>query len=340
MLYRMWNSKKPRLRNRTWRCQVEGLERRDLLAANPLAAAGAMLGGIGGVGIAGRGGGEAGNGGPVDVAPGQYGEQVQDGTQCNTTVVSGELTVAETESVMHMVNEEKLAHDVYMTLGELWSSTVFERIASSESQHMTAMATICAQHELDNPVEGLERGQFSDPAFTNLYAELVTSGSTSLLSAYRVGAKIEELDIVDLQESFKVVEKSDIVQVYENLLSGSRNHLRSFAHQIEQLDGEYVPEYLTQDAYEAIVDSPYEAGRVDRVLQGYGNRNSNGDTPVGQQQGTGEVVGQRDRDRLRDRIVLREDSVATAKQRSQLREAAKDRLFAQLSLCDRVRCVL
>ena len=46
---------------------------------------------------------------------------------------------------------------------------------------------------------------------------------------YRVGVKIEELDIKDLKDSLATVQSTDVRRVYQNLLRASENHLRAFS---------------------------------------------------------------------------------------------------------------
>ena len=79
-------------------------------------------------------------------------------------------------------------------------------------------------------------------------------GSQSLGNALKVGAAIEEIDILDLQEYMKIIEERAIRQVYENLLKGSENHLRAFTSTLEKQTGEiYQPQYMTEDAYNEII---------------------------------------------------------------------------------------
>jgi len=47
-----------------------------------------------------------------------------------------------------------------------------------------------------------------------------------------VGITIEDLDIKDLQEKLKITDNNDVKMVFENLMKGSRNHMRSFYKQI------------------------------------------------------------------------------------------------------------
>jgi hypothetical protein len=86
----------------------------------------------------------------------------------------------------------------------------------------------------------------------------------SLEQALRVGALIEEVDILDLEDALTQTEKADIVRVYSNLLSGSENHLRSFTSQLSrQLGITYEPVQLDQEHYQQIIsDQPGRRGRA------------------------------------------------------------------------------
>ncbi len=144
---------------------------------------------------------------------------------------TGQLSRQEIESVLLMREEEKLARDVYVTLGETWNVAIFANIAQSESRHMAAMARLIQRHNLTDPVVDNTVGVFSNSKFTQLYQDLVRTGSVSLQDAYGVGVQIEELDIADLKEGLTSVTHSDVQRVYGNLLRGSQNHLRAFTSQ-------------------------------------------------------------------------------------------------------------
>jgi hypothetical protein len=63
--------------------------------------------------------------------------------------------------------------------------------------------------------------------------------------------------------------------VFENLLKGSRNHLRAFVSTMARQTGETVqPQYLSQDAYDAIINSATETG-------GHGNGRGTGNGNYG-----------------------------------------------------------
>jgi hypothetical protein len=76
-----------------------------------------------------------------------------------------------------------------------------------------------------------------------------------LIEALRVGAAIEEIDILDLQEYLDQTDSADIQQVYSSLLQGSENHLRAFVSVLEQQAASYQFQFLSAGAFEAIVNT-------------------------------------------------------------------------------------
>ncbi|HJL04555.1 MAG TPA: DUF2202 domain-containing protein [Polyangiaceae bacterium LLY-WYZ-15_(1-7)] len=158
-----------------------------------------------------------------------------------------------------MRREEKLARDVYLALAERHDLPIFEHIAGAEQRHMDAVGRLLARRDLADPIEGLERGQFGDPRFDRLYAELLAAGAT-LEGALRVGLRIEEMDIDDLREALDGTVEPDVQFVFSNLLRGSRNHLRAFHRQLARRGGTYTAQHLSQAELERIAASAHEPG--------------------------------------------------------------------------------
>jgi len=170
------------------------------------------------------------------------------------------LDATETEYLVYMREEEKLARDVYITFFETWSLPVFDNISDSEETHTTQVEDMLEKYRVPDPVVDDTVGVFVNPDLASLYTTLVGQGYASSLAALYVGAAIEELDMIDLQEAIDASDNADVRQLYENLMSGSRNHLRAFVGQIEDLGIVYEAQYLTQEEVDLIVDSPVERG--------------------------------------------------------------------------------
>jgi len=177
------------------------------------------------------------------------------------------LTQAEIDEALFMREEEKLARDVYDELAAYWLAQVgavpvvniADNISNSEQKHMDSMKAVLDCYGLPDPVDSAETpGMFINPELAQLYTTLTTRGRASQLDALKVGALIEEVDIEDLQESIEISQQAYTDAVYENLMCGSRNHLRAFAGQIIKTEGSYTAQVLDQAMVDAIINSPRE----------------------------------------------------------------------------------
>ncbi len=172
------------------------------------------------------------------------------------------LSAAEQDSLIYMREEEKLARDVYSSFDQLWGASlpIFDNISDSEATHTEAVLKLLQRYGLPDPAAVTVAGQFINQDLQALYVQMLASGSASLIDALKVGAAIEEVDIIDIQAALVYVDNQDIRLVYENLLKGSRNHLRSFVQTLQQKGVVYVPQYLSPADYQAIISSPMERG--------------------------------------------------------------------------------
>lgn len=161
------------------------------------------------------------------------------------------LTPAEVDALLFMREEEKLARDIYMALGEMWGLRVFENISSSEIAHMDAVLELLDRYDVSDPALG--PGEFTNPELQALYDELIALGSQSPVDALNVGATIEDVDIVDLETRINQTDNEDIRLVFSNLLAGSENHLRAFTRQLDRNGVDYEPQYMTPERYEEII---------------------------------------------------------------------------------------
>jgi len=171
------------------------------------------------------------------------------------------LSVAEAEDLVYMREEEKLAHDVYITFYKQWGLQIFTNIADSETIHTETVKSLLDNYGLTDLALD-QVGAFTNTNLQALYDQLVDRGMASAMEALHVGAFIEEVDMADLQHAIDRATHDDIIAVYENLLKGSRNHLRAYVDVIESYGVVYEAQYLEQDEVDAIVDSPKERGTV------------------------------------------------------------------------------
>lgn len=172
-----------------------------------------------------------------------------------------ELSPEEIEGLIFMREEEKLARDVYAVLYDKWNARIFNNISNSEQRHTDAIKMLLDRYGIEDPVNNDETGIFKDQNLQDLYHSLIEQGTNSLSDALVEGATIEEIDIIDLENQVNnVVDNEDIKMVYNNLLRGSRNHLRAFVRNINHQGETYAPQYLTEEKFEEIINSEMEGG--------------------------------------------------------------------------------
>jgi hypothetical protein len=176
-------------------------------------------------------------------------------TQPSTQPV-GAITDVEKTSLIHMREEEKLAHDVYVALGKKFDLKPFANIPRSEKQHQSAVAGLMQRYGIADPVADMPEGKFASKQMQALYDKLVETGSKSEVAALSVGAQIEELDIKDLREQAAQSDKSDIKSVYAALEAASVNHLNAFMRNLKARGGTYSAQHLTQAQFDELLETP------------------------------------------------------------------------------------
>ncbi len=184
-----------------------------------------------------------------------------DGNALISNIKKSKLSDKEIAGLILMREEEKLARDVYTTLGNIWGKRVFLNISASEQTHTEAIKVLLTRYDIKDPVTDDTVGVFTSKDMQELYNTLTTNGKVSLTDALIVGATIEDLDIRDLENLKKETTKEDILITYNNLQKGSRNHMRAFVKNIQASGGSYIPQYISQSEYNEIIAASQERGR-------------------------------------------------------------------------------
>lgn len=222
---------------------------------------------------------QTGNGAAAGASNGQNGVAIHQQTDAAVLPPAGDLSQAEADALVFMVEEEKLARDVYNALYAVWGNPTFTNIAASEQTHIDSVKNLLAVYGLEDPSSD-QAGVFNNADLQALYDQLTARGSQSLADALKVGGAIEEIDILDLKERLALTDNADIQQVFNNLLSGSENHLRAFVNALQRLTGEtYQPQYLSLEEYQAIMSSTsggYGNGGGSQGGQGAGGQGGGG----------------------------------------------------------------
>jgi hypothetical protein len=142
----------------------------------------------------------------------------------DTTVDNSSLA----EMLTFIVQEEKLAHDLYVQLAQTSGAMQFANIVNSETTHISLVQGLLVAYNIVDPTIGLAEGEFLDQDLQALYDKLLASGSVDRAGAIAAGIAVEEKDIADLEVMLATDLPSDVALILERLLSGSQNHLAAF----------------------------------------------------------------------------------------------------------------
>ncbi|MDQ5884896.1 MAG: hypothetical protein QG645_58 [Patescibacteria group bacterium] len=171
----------------------------------------------------------------VNVSPEDALSQPDTETSINN-VATNILPASETEnSLNYIIEEEKLAYDVYAAMYSKWGSKVFSNIQKSETNHQNKVLALLKSKNIADP-RSTQPGVFNNQDLQALYDKLIAQGNQSPTEAFKVGVAIEELDIADLKTDISKLDEteSDVKIVYESLLSGSQKHLAAFNRQLSR----------------------------------------------------------------------------------------------------------
>ena len=181
------------------------------------------------------------------------------------------LDYNEQTHLIFMREEEKLARDVYIKLSAMYPDhPIFGKIDDSEHRHTEAVRAMIEKYGLVDPSTNDNVGVFTGEDygwyFTEKFSELIERASISELEALYVGAFIEELDMMDINQCPKVIvetdneindvsecgnvytDNADVANLYASLLDGSDSHLEAYVRNIESYigKGNYQAQVLPQ----------------------------------------------------------------------------------------------
>lgn len=132
------------------------------------------------------------------------------------------------ELLTYLVQEEKLARDLYVELAESSGVRQFSNIKKSEDKHISSVQQLLVNYGIADPTSGLGSGEFENNELQALYDQLLASGSLSRDQAIAAGVVVEETDIADIKKMLEQDLPADVESVLSNLLKASYNHLAAF----------------------------------------------------------------------------------------------------------------
>jgi len=142
------------------------------------------------------------------------------------------ISEQEIDDLFFMREEEQMAHDLYTEWSTKYALPIFENIAQAEETHASEVQFLLDRYNLTTKRIGSLSTGYENPVIQELSDMLAKQGNISLTDALKAGILIEEQDISDLDKAISNTTREDLKAVYENLRSGSENHLNAFNMQL------------------------------------------------------------------------------------------------------------
>ena len=161
------------------------------------------------------------------------------------------LKPAAQAELIKLYEEEILAHDLYVALGDIHPGIrPFQNIPHSEIQHRKALAAVMENLNVHKPKT--PKGQrYASEGLDKRFKELLAQGRKSEAAACKVGVGFEELDIAELRAAQKLIPtaKATLIQ----LEAASGNHLRAFHRNLSARGGKYKATHLPKSDLKSII---------------------------------------------------------------------------------------
>ena len=139
------------------------------------------------------------------------------------------LTEEQKDMLFFIYQEEKVARDVYITLGKIYhNENIVELIRNAEKRHIDSARELCDTYGVETShVDEETVGKFESLVLQTLYDACIEQGEKSLIDALEVGEFIGNTEINDLEHA-SIGMPSDVVDVYEKLKKGNIKHSNAF----------------------------------------------------------------------------------------------------------------
>lgn len=141
------------------------------------------------------------------------------------------LDAEATAGLLYMIEEEKMARDLYDAFFEQTGNLVFDRISNSEQRHLDSLLSVAERAGVDTSALSTTAGLFTNTAVQSLYDSLLGAGDDSLEAALQAAIIVEQTDIAGLASYGADPELGVLGIVYARLELASEHHLAAFTLQ-------------------------------------------------------------------------------------------------------------
>ncbi len=173
------------------------------------------------------------------------------------------LSDADKTALQFQLDEERMAGELYLALGEKHAVQPFRNIPRAEARHRGLLEHLANRAGLPTSAATVT-GRYETAAVQARYDVLLARGQASLIEALKVGALVEEQDIADLRALAATTDNAELKAAVTALERGSQHHLNAFVRNLEVRGVAYAPQVLNADAFAALSEGGRERAGCSR----------------------------------------------------------------------------
>lgn len=152
------------------------------------------------------------------------------------------------------LDEERMAGELYLALGEKHAAQPFRNIPRAEARHHGLLQALAIRAGLTvSPTAGA--GRYETAEIQARYDSLLARGGASLIEALKVGALVEEQDIADLRAFAATTDHPEVRAAIAALERGSQHHLGAFVRNLRANGVDYEAQILPSAEVERLTSA-------------------------------------------------------------------------------------
>ncbi|MBN2174050.1 MAG: DUF2202 domain-containing protein [Bacteroidales bacterium] len=139
---------------------------------------------------------------------------------------SKSLSAVEKQDLLYIAEKEKLMHDIYQAMYRWNNNDIFAQIRLGKAEHLSLLSLKIDKYGLENPIAFSSEGEYQNTSLQEAYNDFKAKGVLNNSDAIEYGKSLEESLIGELGAVIgEVSGNSDLVQVYNKILTESKAHL-------------------------------------------------------------------------------------------------------------------
>ena len=170
------------------------------------------------------------------------------------------ITKEEKQDIWFILEEEKMVRDLYYNFYQEYDNEVFEKLYKAENTQFEAVQQLVRNYNLEDPTSNKDVGKFKNLQIQMIYDELLEQGNENIKESMIASIDAQERSLRDVRENIERTDKDDIIFVFKNLETASKNHLRILMERLKEEGKDYESQYLEQADFDDITSDEIETG--------------------------------------------------------------------------------